>query len=311
MTLLYTDDVFLLHETGTHPECAARLTQIQTQLERSGLLSDVNHRQPVAADRGDLLRCHTQDYLDRLQTSAASGGGRIESDTVMSSRSADAAWYAAGAVVNAVERVVEGEDTQALCLSRPPGHHALRDAPMGFCLLSNIAIAAKAATERMNVARVLVIDWDVHHGNGTQDAVYDDERITFFSVHRSPFYPGTGHRSETGSGAALGTNFNLPLEFGVSRQEYLSAFELELTKAAERSKPDLILLSAGFDAHAEDPVGSLGLENGDFAAMTHLVQQVAAAHTDGRLVSMLEGGYNVDRTAECVELHLQTLVGAA
>jgi len=311
MTLLYTDDVFLLHETGSHPERAARLTQIQTQLERSGLLSAAKSCKTVSADRADLLRCHTQDYLDRLQASAAGGGGRVESDTVMSTRSADAAWHAAGAVVDAVERVIAGEDTQALCLSRPPGHHALRDAPMGFCLLSNIAIAAKAALERLDVSRVLIIDWDVHHGNGTQDAVYDDERITFFSVHRSPFYPGTGHRSETGGGSALGTNFNLPLKYGVSRRDYLAAFDLELTKAADSCQPDLVLLSAGFDAHAEDPVGSLGLENEDFAALTELVLQVAASQASGRVVSLLEGGYNVDRLAECVELHLQTLVEAA
>ncbi|MEO2035783.1 MAG: histone deacetylase [Planctomycetaceae bacterium] len=247
-------------------------------------------------------------YLEHLQETAAAGGGRVESDTVMSRDSAHVAWKAVGSVVDAVERVVQGEQSTALCLVRPPGHHALRDAPMGFCLLSNVAIAATTAVERFGLSRVLIVDWDVHHGNGTQNAVYEDERITFFSAHRFPFYPGTGRRSETGRGAGLGTNFNLPLKFGISRSRFMAAFESELTRAADRCRPELVIISAGFDAHAEDPIGSLGLQTEDFAELTSLVQQVAQTHAGGRLVSSLEGGYNVDRLAECVELHLKTLM---
>lgn len=181
---------------------------------------------------------------------------------------------------------------------------------MGFCLLSNAAIAAKTAVQRLGLTRVLIVDWDVHHGNGTQDAVYEDEHVTFFSAHRFPFYPGTGRKSETGRGAGLGTVFNLPLRFGTAREEIVSAFEGELTKAAEKCRPELVIVSAGFDAHEEDPIGSLGLQTDDFAVFTGLVQQVAATHANGRLVSCLEGGYNVDRLADCVELHLDTLLNS-
>jgi acetoin utilization deacetylase AcuC-like enzyme len=179
---------------------------------------------------------------------------------------------------------------------------------MGFCLLGNVAIAARTAVQRLGVNRVLIVDWDVHHGNGTQDVFYEDEQVTFFSAHRFPFYPGTGRKSETGRGKGLGTTVNLPMEFGVSRRDYLTAFEAALTAAADKAKPELVIISAGFDAHAQDPVGSLGLETEDFGPLTKLVQQVAATHADGRLISMLEGGYHVERLADCVELHLRTLL---
>lgn len=307
-TQLYMDDIFLRHDTGDHPECSARLEHIHRRLRKSGLLDQVIRRNVVTAQLDDLVRCHTLRYLEHLQERAAAGGGRVESDTVMSRDSARTAWKAAGSVVDAVERVVQEEQSTALCLVRPPGHHALRDAPMGFCLLSNVAIAATMAVERLGLSRVLIVDWDVHHGNGTQNAVYEDERISFFSAHRFPFYPGTGRKSETGRGAGLGTIFNLPLKFGISRSQFIAAFETELTRAADRCRPELVIVSAGFDAHAEDPIGSLGLQTEDFAELTSLVQQVAQTHAGGRLVSSLEGGYNVDRLAECVELHLRTLL---
>ena len=303
------DDVFLRHETGNHPECHARLEHVHRRLNDSGVADRVVRRPITAAAAGDLELCHTVDYLERLQELSRTGGGQIETDTVMSRQSADVAWKAAGTVVNAVERIVGGEESQAVCLVRPPGHHALHDAPMGFCLLNNVAIAAKVAVERLGLSRVLVVDWDVHHGNGIQDAVYEDGRITFFSAHRFPFYPGTGQKSETGRGAGLGTVFNLPLKFGISRSDYRTAFESVLTEAADRSRPELVLISAGFDAHAEDPIGSLGLQSEDFADLTSVVRQVAKTHAAGRLVSSLEGGYNVDRLAECVDLHIETLLG--
>lgn len=308
MTLLATDDVFLQHDTGNHPECAARLEHVYARLDDSGLLKGVRSLSPIAAADDDLLLCHSAEYLASLRRVAEAGGGRVESDTVMSKRSAEVAWLAAGTLIDGMQRVIGGEDTQALILSRPPGHHALRDAPMGFCLLSHVAIAAQVAVQRLGLSRVLIVDWDVHHGNGTQDAVYEDSSITFFSVHRSPFYPGTGAKSETGRGDGLGTIFNLPLEIGVSRHEYLSAVEAELTTAADRCRPELVLVSAGFDAHAQDPVGSLGLETEDFEDLTKLVRQIADTHCGGRLVSVLEGGYHVERLADCVQLHLKTLL---
>lgn len=307
MTLLYRDDRFLLHDTGAHPECAARIQRIHRRLDDSDLMSQVTLVDTVRASDKDLLNVHSADHLKAVRACADAGGGRIESDTVMSPDSADVAWRAAGTGVDAVRRVVAGEDRQALCLIRPPGHHALPDGPMGFCLLSNIAIAARSAVQTLELDRALIVDWDVHHGNGTQDVFYEDEQITFLSVHRFPFYPGTGRKWETGRGRGLGTTVNLPLEYGVTRSDYRSAFENALTAAADRCRPDLVLISAGFDAHAQDPIGSLGLETEDFEVLTELVQQVAATHADGRIVSLLEGGYHVDRLADCVELHLRTL----
>jgi acetoin utilization deacetylase AcuC-like enzyme len=308
MTLIYRDDRFLLHETGLHPECPGRLQAIHSRLTEAGLLKVCSEEKIVPAADDDILRVHTSQHLERIREFARAGGGRIEVDTVMSVKSADVAILAAGAAVDAVSNVVSGRDSNALCLVRPPGHHAIPAAPMGFCLLGNAAIAARTAVERLGLSRVLVVDWDVHHGNGTQDVFYDDEKVGFFSAHRFPFYPGTGQKSETGRGPGLGTTFNLPLKFGISRHDYLSAFENELTRAADSIKPDLVIISAGFDAHAEDPVGSLGLETEDFERLTELAIQVADTHSGGRLVSILEGGYNVDRLADCVEVHLQTLL---
>ncbi len=311
MTLLYMDDKFLLHDTGQHPECAARLQHVHARLKESGLVERFTQVPIQRADDADVERVHTQQHIAAVRDFADKGGGRIETDTVVSPDSADVAWLAAGTGIDAVARVVNGEDKSALCLVRPPGHHAVPNGPMGFCLLGNISIAARTAVQKLGLGRVLIVDWDVHHGNGTQDVFYDDENVTFFSAHRYPFYPGTGRKSETGRGKGLGSTFNLPLEFGVSRKDYLTAFENALTKAADACKPELVLISAGFDAHAEDPVGSLGLETEDFETLTKLVQQVADTHSDGRLVSMLEGGYNVERLADCVELHAQTLLSAS
>lgn len=309
--LLYMDDKFLLHHTGRHPECAARLEHIHARLAVANLPDSVTRVPVPRAKDSDVLRVHSQQHVDSVQQLAETGGGRIDADTVVSPDSADVAWLAAGAGIDAVTRVINGEDQTALCLVRPPGHHAVPTAAMGFCLLGNVAIAARTAIDRLSVDRVLIVDWDVHHGNGTQDTFYDDERVTFFSVHRHPFYPGTGLRSETGRGKGLGSTVNLPLSFGISRRDYLTAFETALAKAADQCRPDLVLISAGFDAHAQDPIGSLGLETEDFETLTNLVRQTADVHSKGRIVSMLEGGYHPERLAECVELHLRTLNSSA
>jgi acetoin utilization deacetylase AcuC-like enzyme len=310
MTLLYMDERFLNHETGRHPESPARLLQIHKVLNASSLIEKVTHAPTVAADDADILRIHTAEHLATLRSFARVHGGRIETDTVMSSQSAEVAWLACGTAVDAVSRVLSGADSTALCLVRPPGHHALPAAPMGFCLLNNAAVAARTAIQRLGLNRVLIVDWDVHHGNGTQDAFYEDDQVWFFSAHRFPFYPGTGHSSETGTGRGLGSTLNLPLKYGIHRPNYLAAFEAALSRFADACRPELVILSAGFDAHAADPVGSLSLETEDFEALTRIVMQVAATHAKGRLVSLLEGGYNVQRLAECVELHLATLLSA-
>ncbi len=243
-----------------------------------------------------------------VQAFCEGGGGRIESDTVCSERSFDAARLAAGATCDAVGQVLEGHDKQALCLVRPPGHHALPAEPMGFCLLNNVAIAARWAVRKYDVNRVLVVDWDVHHGNGTQAIFWEDPQVGFLSIHRWPFYPGTGRADETGTGDALGTKVNLPTEFGTARKVYLDRFHSGLESLAKKMKPELVLISAGFDAHADDPVGSLGLETEDFAALTQSVLDVADAYAGGRVISVLEGGYNTGILAGCVALHLEGLL---
>jgi acetoin utilization deacetylase AcuC-like enzyme len=239
---------------------------------------------------------------------AADGGGRIDVDTVVSERSYDVAALAAGAAQDAVRRVMAGEDQTALCLVRPPGHHALHQNAMGFCLFNNVALGAHAALAECGLERVLIVDWDVHHGNGTQELFWEDGRVGFLSIHRWPFYPGTGAADETGSGRGLGWIANIPIAFGVSRNDYHAQFERDLETLSARVQPQLVLISAGFDAHCDDPIGSLGLEVEDFARLTRSVRQIAAAYAQGKIVSILEGGYHPQRLAESVSAHLTVLL---
>ena len=308
MTILYTDDRFLDHETGTHRERPERLMAIRDELKRTGLAAKCRSGQTRIATVDELSQIHDGTYVGRVALFSKEGGGWIEGDTFMSPKSYNVACRAAGTSLAAVDAVMQGPDKQALCLVRPPGHHALVHEAMGFCLFNNIALAADHAVKRHHLERVLVIDWDVHHGNGTQDIFYDREDVWFLSAHRSPFYPGTGAKDETGTGKGLGTKFNLPVAFGTSRKEYLAKFESILNDAASKCRPQMVLVSAGFDAHAQDPIGSLGLETEDFETLTKLAMQVAKSYSAGRLVSCLEGGYHVDRLAESVACHLKTLL---
>jgi acetoin utilization deacetylase AcuC-like enzyme len=252
---------------------------------------------------------HETKYVDALCDYAARGGGRIEVDTVVSPRSFDVALRAAGAACDAVEKVVHGPpQSRAACLTRPPGHHALPQAAMGFCLFNNVAIAARTAIREFSLNRLLIIDWDVHHGNGTQDSFWEDEQVAFMSIHRWPFYPGTGDVTETGAGRGLGTTLNLPIAFGFPRKRYLERFQHELEQFAAKIRPELLLVSAGFDSHRLDPVGSLGLEVEDFLALTRVVRSIADDYAEGRLVSVLEGGYNTDVLPLCVAEHLRSML---
>jgi len=307
MTMLYTHPRFLDHDTGQHPECAQRLHSVIGHLETTGLLDQIGRPTWQPATDEQLFRVHDPDNIDALEHLANKGGGRADADTVVSPASVDVARLAAGALCDAVDQVLEGPKRQALCLVRPPGHHALAERAMGFCLLNNIAIAAKTALAK-GLKRILIVDWDVHHGNGTQACFYEDPRVGFFSVHRWPFYPGTGAADETGSGDGLGATRNLPVTWGTSRVDYRSLVMRELEDFAARIKPELVLVSAGFDSHREDPIGSLGLEIEDFVWLTDAVKQIANSYAHGRLVSTLEGGYNPPVLAQCVEAHLQILV---
>lgn len=308
MTILFRDPMFQRHLTGRHPESPARLAAIDRRLTERGLLEKCTAGTIRRATREELVRLQDGDYVDRVREFATMGGGRIEADTVVCPESFDIACHAAGTALAAVDAVLTGTDTSALVLARPPGHHALPVSAMGFCLFNNVALAAEHALRTHDLDRVLIVDWDVHHGNGTQDVFYDREDVTFFSAHRSPFYPGTGATNETGTGRGLGHTFNLPLGFGISRKDYLTRFERMLRDAAARCSPQLILISAGFDAHQRDPIGSLGLETEDYGTLTKLLQSVAQDHCGGRLVSLLEGGYDVDALADSVALHLETLL---
>lgn len=311
MTLLYNDACFLRHETGSHPERAERVRRVNEDLAESGLEARCQRPEWQPVTRRRLTRIHSPRYADEVWSLAKSGGGEADSETVVSPCSYDVALLAAGAVCDATDRILRGEDTQALCLVRPPGHHATLRRAMGFCLFNNVAIAARAAIDEHRLDRVLIVDWDIHHGNGTQATFWEEPRVGVLSIHRHPFYPGTGLEDETGTGDGLGTTVNLPVPFGITRRDYLSAFETALERFASKMKPQMVFLSAGFDTHWRDPVGNLGLETEDFSPLTRVVLDCAEAHANGRLVSVLEGGYDPDALTQCVHVHLTEMLGRA
>ncbi len=309
MTLLYYSSSLLDHVTGgAHPESGNRIRRIPLRLEQAGLTGQCRRPDFGPATRQQLLRVHTSRYLDELCSFAEAGGGYIEPDTALSRASYDVALLAAGSACDAVGRVVRGEDRQALCIVRPPGHHALQSQAMGFCLINNIAVAARLAIDALGIERVLIVDWDVHHGNGTQAAFWEDPQVGFFSMHRFPFYPGSGTADETGAGRGLGATLNLPIRYGTPRKDILEAFTTNLEKFAAKIKPELVLISAGYDAHRLDPIGDLGLDTEDFVTMSNFVLDVADMHADGKVVSVLEGGYHADVLADCIVGHLGSML---
>ncbi len=236
---------------------------------------------------------HASEYISYVKSKAEKGGGWLDPDTVMSPKSYEAALYAAGGVLVAVEAVMKEEVDNAFALVRPPGHHAIQDRAMGFCIFNNVAIAAKFALSKFNLNRVLIADFDVHHGNGTQDAFYSDPKVLYFSTHQYPFYPGTGWMDETGTGAGEGTTVNFPMAAGWGDEEYLRAFNEVLIPVARRFQPQLILVSAGFDAHWADHLAMMKVTITGFAQMAMILKELAAELCQGRLVFTLEGGYNL------------------
>jgi acetoin utilization deacetylase AcuC-like enzyme len=304
--LVYYDPFVLKHDTGQHPESTVKLLPSAERLERLDRQEfERVSWQPVSQQR--LLRVHTAEYIQQVQDFAAAGGGYLDPDTVVSRESFEVALLAAGAACDAVEKVTHSGHKKAFCLIRPPGHHALADKAMGFCLFNNVAVAARVATAEFGYRRVLIVDWDVHHGNGTQDIFYQADDVAFFSMHRSDFYPHTGQAAESGSGAGAGFNRNLPIPLGTSRSQQIQLFRQQLGEFAEHCQPDLVMISAGFDGHTLDPVGSLGLETDDYRVFTEIVKKIADRYANGRIVSVLEGGYNPGVLADCITLHLETM----
>ncbi|HEU65248.1 MAG TPA: histone deacetylase, partial [Chloroflexi bacterium] len=249
---LVYDPVYLEHDTGDHVENFQRVVAVMSYLKETGIKEKLICLPPRPASLEELETVHTPEYISYVKSKAEKGGGWLDPDTVMSPKSYEAALYAAGGLLVAVEAVMKGELDNAFALVRPPGHHAVPDRAMGFCIFNNVAIAAKLALSKFNLERVLIVDFDVHHGNGTQDAFYADPKVLYFSTHQYPFYPGTGWLDETGTGEGKGATVNFPMAAGWGDEEYLRAFNEVLIPVARRFQPQLILISAGFDAHWAD-----------------------------------------------------------
>jgi len=306
---LVYDDAYLRHLTGPgHPERPERLTAIVDRLRKTGLLEQLVPIKPAPAAREWLTTVHSAAYVARVESSYADGVTYLDTlDVPISEASAETAALAAGGVLAAVDAVAAGKVASAFCAVRPPGHHARRDKAMGFCIYNNVAIAARYAQKKHGLAKVLVVDWDVHHGNGTQEMFYDDPTVLYFGVHRYPFYPGTGAADEKGEGRGRGFTVNVPLAAGGGDAEFKKAFTEALEPAAARFAPDLVLISAGFDAHRDDPLGGMKMTAEGYADLTRIVKRIARASARGRIVSVLEGGYDLEGLAASVEAHLRAL----
>jgi acetoin utilization deacetylase AcuC-like enzyme len=303
------DSIYLKHDTGQHVENARRLEAIISHLEQIGLKQQLTLVEPRAASVEELALVHQKQYIEEVQEVARKGGGWLDPDTVMSPDSYEVALYAAGGVIRAVEAVMDGEVTSAFALVRPPGHHATSRRAKGFCLFNNIAIATQHALTRYKLERILIIDFDVHHGNGTQEAFYDNPRVMYISTHEYPFYPGTGSIEETGGGAAQGTTINIPLPAGCGDNEYLQVFEQIIVPAARRFNPQFILVSAGYDSYWADPLAMMQVSVTGFGQMARIVKGLADELCGGRLVFTLEGGYDLKALAASVKATFDILLG--
>jgi len=312
-TAFVQHELLLHHHTGAqHPERPARLLAINDALRQCGLWNSLLHIEPRPADLRWVLTAHSQQYVRRLQRACQDRLPYLDTpDCVICHESFEAALLAAGAGIAAVDAVMAGRVHNAFCAVRPPGHHAEYDAAMGFCLLNNVAIAANYLRLNYGIRRVLILDWDVHHGNGTQHAFEDDPDVFFCSIHQDPrtLYPGTGYAAETGTDRGRGTTLNLPMPAGSRDDDYRRTLEERFVPAATAFGPEFVFVSTGFDPHAQDPLASMQLTDTAFAWMGHMICDIASRYAAGRLVSILEGGYNLEVLARCVPEHLQILIG--
>ncbi len=305
--------ISLIHEDlhpdpGDHPENAARLFAVPEYLRNSDLGDDLQFID-IYEDPSEILRkIHTPEYIAAVKTISENGGWGLDEDTYIAPGSYKAACNVAGAAVSCAREVAKGNFQRLLLIGRPPGHHATRTRGMGFCLFNNIAVVAEALAHYHDIEKIAIVDWDVHHGNGTQDIFYGRSDVMFISLHQYPFYPGTGRADETGSGDGEGYTLNIPLPPATAGTEYLEIFKNKVISCLEDFKPSIILISAGFDAHRDDPLGGLALTEQDFGRMTRRLAEVSEMHSGGRMISVVEGGYNPDANARCIYEHVKELV---
>ncbi len=306
---LISDPVYLEHDTGTHVENGQRLTATLSHLEDTHSIDKLNLLHPRAATVAELTAVHAPEYISRIRSQSERGGGWLDHDTVTSPGSYNAALFAAGGTITAVDAVMNREVSSSFALVRPPGHHATCWQAMGFCLFNNIAIAAKYALANFDIKRILIVDFDVHHGNGTQDTFYADPNVLYFSTHEYPFYPGTGSIDETGAGGGEGFTVNIPLLAGWGDDEYQKVFEDILAPIAKRFEPQIIMVSAGYDAHWADRLASMQLSVSGFARLVEIIITLADMLCQGKMVFVLEGGYNLEALSLSIAATLDTLRG--
>lgn len=303
------DDMYLLHETGMHPEKKERLKSIMSYLEKRDVLKKLEKVEPRKAKVEEIEYAHNRDYIEQIESYCAKGYNAIDMDTFISANSYEAALLAAGGSMAAVDKVMKDELDHVFCFVRPPGHHAEPSQGMGFCLFNNAAIAAYHAMKEYDIERVLIFDWDVHHGNGTQLIFYHDPRVLYSSVHQSPAFPGTGAADEIGAGKGEGYTVNVPLSGGFGDNDYELILRELLVPLCDEYKPQLIIVSAGQDAHENDPLAGMALSSHGYGMMAGIMKEIADKYCDGKIVLLLEGGYNVNALAESVFCALDTLAG--
>jgi len=305
--LVYSD-IYLRHRTRFHPERRERLTAVMDKLNETSLLDRLISIKPYPATVEQLTYVHIPQYIRQVEEACRNRLANLDPDTQIVPESYEVARWAAGGVLAAIDEVMQWQVVRAFCAVRPPGHHALPDRAMGFCLFNNVAIGARYAQHKYNLKRVLIIDWDAHHGNGTYDIFASDPQVFYFSIHNYPYYPGTGSAAERGEGPGLGASLNVPLLEGRGDAECIAAFKDKLLPAARKFEPELILISAGFDAHQQDPLGGMGMTTQGFGELTRIVCDLADELCSGRVVSVLEGGYNLPDLADSVVEHLRQLM---